>query len=122
MEIVSLYLKILSDTSIPVNRVVRKSTILVVLMSIVLIAYRHLILGFSTGTSIFGTLAMIFILIFMVGMLGGILAGAAYEWVMKYFKANTEIKFSTFIFEWLAALTPPALTILITNSYAMKHL
>lgn len=63
----------------PEHRVVRKATALSVLLIAILIYYRHVELGFSFGEPLLVTLGLAFIAFFVLGIIGGVLAGIFYK-------------------------------------------
>lgn len=114
METLSLYFQILNDSSIPSNRVVRKTAFLTFLLVGALIYYRHFILQFGFGEPALMTLGLSFMVIIIVGIFGGLLAASFYESFLKDVNAqNKNLTVSVFFTEWLFAITSPLLGVFL---------
>jgi hypothetical protein len=111
MEFFRLYLNMLRDPSIPAHRIMRKTTSLTALALTLLVHYRHFHLGFGSGEAILVTLMLGFQLLFIVGILGGLLAGVFYEAFLKAVGAQQHKESSIVVFftEWLFAAVAPVL-------------
>lgn len=109
-EIFPIIGQLLRDSSVPEHRVVRKATALSVLLIAILIYYRHVELGFSFGEPLLVTLGLAFIAFFVLGIIGGVLAGIFYKVFLTAVDARqSEPSVVTFITEWLFAALAPAM-------------
>lgn len=110
MELLSLYWGMLKDSSVPSNRVVRKTAVLTALLIFMLAYYRHLVLGFGAGEPLLVTLGLSFIFFVVVGILGGVLAGMFYDAFRRDVAAQKEeLTVAVFFAEWLFAVAAPVL-------------
>jgi hypothetical protein len=110
MELIALYVGMLKDPTVPGNRVVRKTAVLAVASIVLLIYYRHLILGFSFGEPALVTFGLCFMLAVVVGIFGGVVAGAFYTSFLDRIGAqNKQLSAPVFFAEWLFALAAPLL-------------
>jgi hypothetical protein len=108
MELIALYVTMLKDPTIPGNRVVRKVAVLAVAGIALLVYYRHLHLGFSSGEAALVTLGLCFMLVVVVGIFGGVAVGAFYTSFLERVGAqNTQMSAPVFFAEWLFAIAAP---------------
>ena len=110
MELIELYMAMLKDPSEPGNRVVRKTAILTVVGIALLIFYRHVALGFGFGEPALVTLGLSFMLVAVVGIFGGAMAGHFYSSFLQQVGAqHKQLSLPVFLAEWLFAITSPIL-------------
>lgn len=110
MELLLSILTILRDPSVPSHRVVRKAALLTGTLVCALAYYRHVTLGFGFAEPLLVTLGLAFILLAVVGVFGGLLAGAFYDAFRKDIGAQKrELTIAVFFAEWLFAITTPLL-------------
>lgn len=116
MDLIDLYFEMLKDPSVPANRVVRKAFALTVIGIIVLALYRHATLGFDFGQPLIATLLLSLLMIVVVGMFGGIIAGGFYEtFLAKVGAQNGQVSLPVFFAEWLFAATAPVLGFVVVG-------
>lgn len=100
----------LKNPSVPGHRVFRKAAGLTLGLLIALVVYRHLYLELDTLKSVFGTATRAALLVFVVGLSGGLGAAALYDnFLEKVGATETKPFVSTFIVEWLVALCAPVI-------------
>lgn len=110
MEPIEMYLAMLKDPSVPGHRVVRKTAALTVIGILLLVFYRHVTLGSDFGKPAVVTIGLSFLLVAVVGIFGGIMAGAFYDSFLQHVGAqNKQLTLPVFFAEWLFAATSPLL-------------
>jgi hypothetical protein len=103
-NIVIIYIKMLKGSA-PTHRLARRITLLVVIMAVALVFYRHSILGFGLWEPALVTIGLLFLLWFWVGGLGCALGVGAYDWYLgKTGIQGDRITPRLFIIEWLFAI------------------
>ena len=114
MELIGLYLDMLKDPSVPAHRIVRKTAALTVAGLVFLIFYRHVTLGFDLGKQALVTLGLAFLLFAVVGIFGGVMAGAFYDSFLQGVGAQKkQLTLPVFFAEWLFAATAPLLGLVV---------
>ena len=110
MELIEMYIAMLKDPSVPAHRVVRKTAALTVAGIVLLIFYRHVTLGFDLGKPALVTVVLSLLLVAVVGIFGGVMAGAFYDSFLQRVGAqNKQLTLPVFFAEWLFAATSPLL-------------
>ena len=110
MELITAYLDILRNPTVPSHRVVRKTGVLCLLLVAVLVYHRHWTLGFGGGEPAWVTAALAFMVLGVVGIFGGLIAASFYDAFRKDVGAQrSELTVSVFFAEWLFALAAPLL-------------
>jgi hypothetical protein len=110
MEFLKLYIEMLRDPAVPGNRVVRKTAIIAIGATGFLWYYRHVVLGFAFGEPLLVTLGLSFLVMVIVGIFGGPMAGHFYETFLRSVGANKkELTITVFFAEWLFAAIAPLL-------------
>lgn len=108
------YFGLLRDPSVPSNRVVRKVAVLTAVVVCSLVAYRHIALGFGLWEPALVTLGLAFLIAAVLGIFGGLGAGALYEaFLRKTGAQNREPSWVVFLVEWLFALAAPFIGLII---------
>lgn len=103
----------LRDPSVPEHRVFRKVAVLVVLLAACLLYFRHIHMGFGFGEPLLVSVALLFALVGVVGVFGGLLASSFYKTFLSDVGArNQESTAATFFAEWLFALAAPVLGVI----------
>src|SRR5258708_11849818 len=110
MDLLDLYIAMLRDPSVPTNRVVRKTAIVAIGTVGLLVYYRHVVLQFRFGEPALVTAGLSVLLVVIVGIFGGVLAGGFYDAFLKDVGAQKrESTVAVFFVEWLFAATAPLL-------------
>lgn len=113
-ELLTEYIAVLWDPSVPSNRVARKVAGLTVVAICSLVYYRHAVLGFGLWEPAVVTLGLSFLVTVVLGIFGGLGAGAFYEaFLRKVGAGNTESSVVVFFAEWLFALSAPFIGLFI---------
>ena len=104
--LLTAYIGMLKDPSVPANRVVRKVAALAV-AGVCGLAY-HGILGFGSWELAFHTVSLTFAVVLAFGIGGGVAAGLFYKAFLRDVGArNSKPSVVTFFVEWLFAVTSP---------------
>lgn len=112
-NLINYYIKILQEPSVPANRVVRKVAAITLVLICALFYYRHVVLGFGLWEPFFVTIVLAFLLMVLLGLLGGAAAGAFYEAFLKKVDArNSDPSILVFFVECLFATTSPLLAVI----------
>lgn len=108
MELIELLLVMLKDPSVPSHRVARKTAVLTVIGVLLWVFYRHVTLGFAFGEPVIVTIGLAFMWVAVIGIFGGIMAGAFYDSFLQSVGAqNKQLTLPVFFAEWLFAATSP---------------
>jgi hypothetical protein len=105
-DLLTAYIKVLQEPSVPANRVTRKVAVLTAGGICALVYYRHGILGFGLWEPAFVTVGLAFFVAVILGIFGGLGAGAFYEAFLRRVGASSsEPSVVVFFAEWLFAAT-----------------
>lgn len=114
IDLIAYYIKTLRDPSIPANRVIRKVAVITLMIICALIYYRHGVLGLGLWEPFIVTIVQVFLVAIVLGIFGGIGAGALYEGFLKRVDAhNSGPSIVVFFVECLFASTSPLFAILM---------
>ena len=112
--LLTAYIGMLKDPSVPANRVVRKVAALAV-AGVCGLAY-HGILGFGSWERALITIFLTFIVVMAFGIGGGVCAGAFYKTFLRKVDArNSEPSLTTFFAECLFAVVSPLFALFFLN-------
>jgi|SRR5690554_5443226 len=109
MELLTSYIEILRDPSVPSHRIVRKTTSLCLIAICLLFYYRHFTLELETETaeSLLVTLILALGGFIFIEIVGGLLSGSFYESFLKDVGAHqAESSLNVFFAERLFAVLP----------------
>jgi hypothetical protein len=96
----------------PSERVLKKAFWLTFIGCLCLVWYRHIELGFDTYMSVISTAGFSFMIMAIIGILGGAMAGSFYEMFLKAVDAtNEKSSVIVFIVECVWALFAPVFAV-----------
>ncbi len=114
MELLKDILESLRDPTAPSHRILRKAAAISVALTLFLIYYRHIELGFGFGEPAIVTIMLAFMILVIVGIFGGIMSAGLYDSFLNSVGAQErKPTIVTFFVEWLFALTAPFLGVLM---------
>ena len=110
MSIFDPCIEMLRDPSVPEHRVFRKVAIFAIFLSLSLLYFRHIYIGFGFGEPFFVSLALISMILGVIGIFGGLLAASFYRSFLSAVGAkNKSSSLVVFFAEWLFAAAAPLL-------------